>query len=165
MESQELSTGTGMEAAHRPRPNRDVGCGHSESNLVQSPVCAADTATKVHRVSSSTEFSLSSSISCDKSMNQKSPQSSPAGNDSEESAGNTNALLFNNLICKFTLFKDQERRGACLKVLSVNCKTLLVLFLKSMATGGLEKILIIILSNRHVRRLILTIGFQHKLLL
>ena len=35
-------------------------------------------------------------------MNQKSPQSSSASNDSEKSAGNTNALLFDNLICKFT---------------------------------------------------------------
>ena len=50
MESQELSTGTRMKAAHRsrPRPNQDVGYGHSESNPVESPVCAADTATKVH---------------------------------------------------------------------------------------------------------------------
>ena len=50
MESQQLSTGTGMEATHRPRPNQNVGCGHSESNPVESPVCDANTATKVHRV-------------------------------------------------------------------------------------------------------------------
>ena len=58
MESQELSTGTGMEAAHgsRPRPNQDGGCGHSESNPVESFVCDANTATKVHRVLSCTEF-------------------------------------------------------------------------------------------------------------
>ena len=43
MESQELSTGTGMETAHRPWSNQDVGCGHSESSPVESPVCSADT--------------------------------------------------------------------------------------------------------------------------
>ena len=81
-------------------------------------------------------------------------------------------LLVTLMLCFLTtwyansfLFKDQESRGACLKVLSVNYKTSLVLFLKSMATGGLEKIRIIIFSNRHVKTLILTIGFQHKLLL
>ena len=49
IENQELSTGTGMEATRRPRPrpNHDVGCGHSESNPVESPVCDANTATKV----------------------------------------------------------------------------------------------------------------------
>ena len=103
MENQELSTGTGVEATHRPRPrpNQDVGCGHSESNPVESPVCDANTATKVHRVSSYTEFSFSSSSSHDKFKNQKSPQSSFASNNSEKSAGYTNALLFDNLVCKF----------------------------------------------------------------
>ena len=113
MESQELSTGTGMEATHRSRPNQDVGCGHSESNPVESPVCNANTTTKVHRVSSCTEFSFSSSSSDDKFMNQKSPQSSPAGNDSEKSAGNTNALLFENLICKFT-FVQRSGKERCM---------------------------------------------------
>ena len=89
MENQELSTGTGMEATHRPRPNQDVGCGHSESNPVESLVCDVNTATKVHRVSSYTEFSFSSSSSDDKFKNQKSPQSSSAGNNSEKSAGYT----------------------------------------------------------------------------
>ena len=115
MESQELSTGTGMEATHKPRlrPNQDEGCGHSESNPVESPVCDANTATKVHRVSSCTEFSFSSSSSDDKVMNQKSPQSSPASNDSEKSAGNTNALLFDNLICKFT-FVQRSGKKTCM---------------------------------------------------
>ena len=95
-----------------PGPNQDVGCGHSESNPVESPVCDANTATKVHRISSCTEFSFSSSSSDDKFMNQKSPQSSPASNDSEKSAGNTNALLFDTLICKFTFVQrsGKERR-------------------------------------------------------
>ena len=44
MENQELSTDTEVEATHRPRPrlNQDVGCGHSESNPVESPVCDAN---------------------------------------------------------------------------------------------------------------------------
>ena len=167
MENQELSTGTRMEVTHRPRPrpNQDVGCGHSEPNPVESSLCDANTAMKVHQVSSCTEFSFSSSNSDDKFMNQKSPQSSSASNDSEKFTSNTNALLFDNLICKFTIVQRSGKESACLKVLSVNYKTLLVLFLKSIATGGLEKIRIIIFSNRHVRTLILTIGFQHKLLL
>ena len=61
MESQEMSTSTGMEASHRPRPgpNQDVGCGHSESNPVESPVCDANTATKVHGVSSHVQMTSS----------------------------------------------------------------------------------------------------------
>ena len=115
MKNQELSTDTGMEATHRPRPrpDQDVGCGHSESNPVESPVCDANTATKVHRVSSCTEFSFSSSSSDDKFKNQKSPQSSSASNDSEKSAGNIDALLFDNLICKFT-FVQRSGNGRCM---------------------------------------------------
>ena len=115
MKNQKLSTGTGMEATHRPRPRptQVVGCGHSESNPVESPVCDANTATRAHRVSSYTEFSFSSSSSDDKFMNQKSPQSSSASNDSEKSPDSTNALLFDNLICKFT-FVQRSGKERCM---------------------------------------------------
>ena len=63
----------------------------------------------LYRVSSCTEFSFSSSSSDDKFMNQKSPQSSFARNDNEKSAGNTSALLFDNLICKFTFVQRSEK--------------------------------------------------------
>ena len=102
-----------MEATHRLRPNQDVGCGHSESNPVESPVCDANTATKVHRVSSYTEFSFSSSSSDDKFKNQKSPQSSSASNNSEKSAGYTDALLFDNLVCKF-IFVQRSGKERCM---------------------------------------------------
>ena len=117
MENQELSTGTRMEVTHRPRPrpNQDVGCGHSESNPVESPLCDANTAMKVHQVSSCTEFSFSSSNSDDKFMNQKSPQSSSASNDSEKSTSNTNALLFDNLICKFTIVQRSGKERCMFK--------------------------------------------------
>ena len=112
MESQELSTGTRMEVAHRPRPNQNIGCGHSKSRPIESRVCAADTANESSLSSICTEYSLSSSSSDDKFMTQKSRKSSPASNNSEKSTGNTNGLLFDNLICKFTFVQrsGKERR-------------------------------------------------------
>ena len=46
-------------------------------------------------------------------MNQKSLQSSSASNDSEKSAGNINALLFDSLICKFT-FVQRSGKERCM---------------------------------------------------
>ena len=156
MENQELSTGTGVEATHRPRPRLNQSSlqyvmqirqrkfieYHLTPNFLSHP--------QVQMTNSRTRNLLNHHLLVTIARNP----------------------LVTLMLCFLTtwyansfLFKDQERRGACLKVLSVNYKTSLVLFLKSMATGGLEKIRIIIFSNRHVKTLILTIGFQHKLLL
>ena len=46
-------------------------------------------------------------------QNQKSPQSSSATNNSEKSAGYINALLFDNLVCKF-IFVQRSGKERCM---------------------------------------------------
>ena len=98
-------------------------------------------------------------------MNQKSPQSSPAGNDSEKSAGNTNALLFDNLICKFTFVQRSGKERCMFKGTISELQDFVSLVLEIDGYWRTRKDPNHNIFKSTCKKLILTIGLQCKLLL